>query len=176
MLQEEQIYLDYVEDHLREQERMVKRDVLGQAISPRASPIRKMNEFFASKINKFGGQDPLLSQKIGKSVKPQNTHSSTYVNTDLMTAKDVSKLEKSPPKVRTQRKHIKLANNEVFDKFGAAAFGLRDSSLNTSLDGRGKSKNKDEASKYSSNISRSKYDSTQKKRVKDSHTPKKHTN
>ena len=115
----------------------------------------------------------MLSQKIGKTIRPSNTHSSTYVNTDKMTAQDVSKLESSPPKVKTQRKNIKLANNEAFDKFGAAAFGLKDGGVSSSIDVKGKSKNKDDNTRYSSNVSRSKYDSTQKKKTKDSHTPKK---
>ena len=75
--------------------------------------------------------------------------------------------------VRARLMNVAKANNEAFDKFGAAAFGLKDGGVSSSIDIKGKSKNKDDNTRYSSNVSRSKYDSTQKKKTKDSYTPKK---
>ena len=115
----------------------------------------------------------MLSQKIGKSVRPKDAVSKTYINTEKMTVDDISKIEKSPPIVNTSRKNYKIANKAVFDKFGAKAFGFKDTNLSQSID-TGKIKKKDTDSRYNSQTSRVHYESSKrKKNVSELLTPKK---
>ena len=42
-----------------------------------------------------------------------------------MTALDLEKLEKSPPKINPKRKNMKVVNNKAMTQFGSDAFNIR---------------------------------------------------
>lgn len=48
----------------------------------------------------------------------------TFVDLDQMTAAELERLEKSPPRINPKRKHMKIVNNKAMVMFGSEAFGV----------------------------------------------------
>ena len=87
-----------------------------------------------------------------------------------MSANDLTKLEKSPPKINTNRKNVKLVNQKVMEAFGEKAFNLSDKLHSQTIDASS-AKPAKEDKMFSSITSKSKYDSQKNKHAhKDSTT------
>ena len=76
----------------------------------------------------------MLSQRIGRSIKPKDTVSKSYVNTAKMKAEDVNNLDKSPPKISATRKNVKIITQGAMEKYGSKAFGLSDVGVSQSVE------------------------------------------
>ena len=71
-IQEEQVYLQYIEDHRSAQEKYVRRGVVEDTEEDRtSSPIRNLTEFYNRKMNKMDMRhhDATLSTALKSKVK-----------------------------------------------------------------------------------------------------------
>lgn len=71
-IHEEQVYLQYIEDHLKAQEKYVRKGVVEDNEEDRTnSPIRNLTEFYNRKMNKMDlrHHDPTVSTTLKSKVK-----------------------------------------------------------------------------------------------------------
>ena len=84
------------------------------------SPIRDLADFYTRRLNKISGHLE-TSQNMSKSPNrhlANKNNTSTFVDMDSMTAKDVRELEKNPPSIDPRRKNMKVVNNKAMQQFG----------------------------------------------------------
>ena len=93
------------------------------------SPIRNLADFYERKLNRLQGPSDLQSTyKTTVSPKKRSqrvSNNQTYIDIDQMTANDVEKLAKSPPKIATRRKNMKVINSKAMAQFGSDAFNIK---------------------------------------------------
>ena len=95
-IHEEQIYLQYIEDHLTAQEKYVRKGVVEDNEDDRLqSPVRNLIDFYNRKMNKLDlrQHDVTMNTATFKNkvkVAGQKTKTQTYVNIDGMTSGEIA--------------------------------------------------------------------------------------
>ena len=129
-LQDEQVYLQYIEEHLNAQAREAQAAESRSQQRPAAtlSPIRNLADYYQRKLNKIQGHNEsalnVTQSRSPKRASRVPTSNQTLVDIDQMTVVDLEKLEKSPPRINPRRKHMKMVNNKAMTQFGPEAFNL----------------------------------------------------
>jgi len=126
-LKDEQVYLQYIEEHLKFQEKLAT-PIESNKVTFHASPIRNLADFYSHKLNKLQrhADSSFISSKPNTQRGKQQVvlDNLTLVDIDQMTVLDIEKLEKSPPKIQPRRKNMKVINNKAMTQFGPEAFQL----------------------------------------------------
>ena len=112
--------MSYIEEHYLTTS---KKATEGDARSGN-SPIRDLQEFYSKMLAKLNVSEGNISV-IGRSKRNHILLNSSQINVKDMSASEIINLEKSPPRVDTNRKKMMLIDNTIMDKFGKEAFRIQ---------------------------------------------------
>ena len=112
--------MSYIEEHYLSTS---KKATEGDARSGN-SPIRDLQEFYSKMLAKLNVSEGNISV-IGRSKRNHILLNSSQINVKDMSASGIINLEKSPPRVDTNRKKMMLIDNTIMDKFGKEAFRIQ---------------------------------------------------
>jgi len=81
------------------------------------SPIKNLQEYYNKMLNKLDIQDGTLPLR-------RRLHQQSVLDLQTMSAEQLIKMDKSPPKLSPTRKRLTLINTALMSQFGKEAFRL----------------------------------------------------